>query len=139
MYLDAYKQVMTVESTAGAVRLLAEHGNATEQNHLGFMFMTGQGATKDSAEAVKWYRKAAEQGLADAQSSLGLMYAQGEGVPRDEVEALVWFNLAARAGDQDAIRNRDIAESRVGRAAALAARQRSEAIFAEIEARKKAK
>lgn len=139
MYLDAQGQVMTVDSTAGAVRLLAEHGNAAEQNHLGFMFMTGQGVTKDSAEAVKWFRKAAEQGLADAQSSLGLMYAQGEGVPTDEVEALVWFNLAARAGDQDAIRNRDIAESRVGRAAALAARQRSETIFAEIEARKKTK
>ena len=103
------------------------------------MFMSGEGVAKSSAEAVKWFRKAAEQGLADAQSSLGVMYAQGEGVPTDEVEALVWFDLAARAGDQDAVRNREIAERRVGPARALAARQRSEALFAEIEARKKAK
>jgi TPR repeat protein len=68
-----------------------------------------------------------------------MMYAQGEGVPRDEVEALVWFTLAARAGDAEANRNREVAERRVGPAGVQTARQRSEAIFSEIEVRKKAK
>lgn len=67
------------------------------------------------------------------------MYAAGKGVPQDEVEALVWFNLAARAGDPEAMKNRDIAESRVGRAAALSARLRSEVVSGEIDARKKPK
>jgi hypothetical protein len=95
----------------------------------------GQGvAVQSPLDAV---RLMAGQGNVAAQAGLGLMYAQGDGVPRDEVEALVWFTLAARAGDPDAARNRDLAESRVGPAGVQAARQRSEAIAAEIDARKK--
>ncbi len=97
----------------------------------------GQGvAVSSSTDAI---RLMAEQGSVAAQSALGMMYAQGESVPRDEVEALVWFTLAARAGDADAARNRDYAESRVGRAGVQAARQRSEAIQAAIDAGKNRK
>ena len=118
---------------------MAELGNAKAQSQLGFMYASGDGIAQDNAEAVKWFRRAAEQGLPEAQSVLGLMYAGGKGVPQDEVEALVWFNLAARAGDPEAIKNREIAESRVGRSAALSARMRSEVVSAEIDARKRAK
>jgi len=103
MYLDAKGQGVAVSSPTGAIRLMAEQGNA------------------------------------GAQSILGMRYAQGEGVPRDEVEALVWFTLAARGGDPDASRNRDFAESRVGRAGILTARERSEAIQAAINARQNPK
>ena len=65
-----------------ATRQKAEAGDATAQYSLGLMYYNGEGVPKDSAEAVKWYRKAADQGYADAQFNLGLNYANGEGVPK---------------------------------------------------------
>jgi len=58
-------------------RPLAEQGHAKAQAWLGFMYLTGQGVTKNYREAIKWYRKAAEQGYAAAQYNLGLMYKNG--------------------------------------------------------------
>ena len=57
---------------------------------------------EDSAEAVKWYRKAAEQGLAYAQCKLGLMYKDGIGVAEDSAEAVKWYRKAAEQGLADA-------------------------------------
>lgn len=48
----------------------AEKGDATAQNHLGWMYQKGRGVDQDDAQAVNWYRKAAEQGIACAQSRL---------------------------------------------------------------------
>jgi TPR repeat protein len=64
------------------------------------------GVSRDSVEAVKWYRKAAAQGLAQAQNNLGTMYDGGQGVPQDYGEAMTWFRKAAEqgyAGAQDNI------------------------------------
>ena len=36
-------------------RPLAEQGNASAQNNLGWMYYKGQGVPQDYAEAVKWY------------------------------------------------------------------------------------
>jgi hypothetical protein len=104
--------------------------------YLPMMYLDAQGQGVAVSSRTGAIRLMAEQGNVAAQSALGMMYAQGESVPRDEVEALVWFTLAARAGDADAARNRDFAESRVGRAGVQTARQRSEAIQAAIEAGK---
>ena len=57
----------------------ASDGNAYAQNILGLLYDSGAGVAKDSAEAVKWMRKAAEQGNADAQYYLGGSYYYGEG------------------------------------------------------------
>ena len=54
---------------------------------------------KDSAEAVKWYRKAADQGIAVAQRHLGSYYDSGNGVPKDSAEAVKWYRKAADQGD----------------------------------------
>jgi hypothetical protein len=62
------------------------------------MYANGRGVPKDSAEAVKWCRKAAEQGLAAAQNNLGDMYANGDGVPKDYAEAVKWYRKAADQG-----------------------------------------
>jgi TPR repeat protein len=62
------------------------------------MYRSGDGVPKDSAEAVKWFRKAAEQGNAVAQNILGAMYARGDGVPKDLVQAHAWHNIAGAAG-----------------------------------------
>jgi S1-C subfamily serine protease len=102
------------------------------------MYNTGEGVVKDSAEAVKWYRKAADQGNAAAQDNLGVMYASGEGVPKDLVEGLAWFNIAAASGSANSVKNRDLGERRLGPQATLTAQQRSKEILKEIEAAKKA-
>jgi len=70
------------------------------QFNLGMIYDTGEGVTKDAAEAVKWYRKAADQGLAAAQFNLGVMYANGEGVTKDNMEAYKWLLLAGAKGDE---------------------------------------
>jgi hypothetical protein len=107
--------------------------------YLPMMYLDAKGQGVAVASPTEAIRLMASQGNVAAQTGLGMMYAQGEGVARDEVEALVWFTLAARAGDADAARNRDYAETRVGRAGVQAARQRAEAIQAAIEARKSRK
>jgi uncharacterized protein len=72
------------------VRKMAEAGDATAQNQLGFMYYQGQGLPKNLAEAAKWYRKAANQGLAGAQHNLGVMFAAGDGVLRDPRHVSDW-------------------------------------------------
>ena len=72
------------------LRPLAEQGDATAQNSLGFMYDEGHGVPQDYAEAMTWYRKAAEQGDDYAQASLGFMYERGKGVPQDYATAHMW-------------------------------------------------
>ena len=139
MYVDATGRIVAAESVADEVRVLAGLGNAQAQAQLAAMYANGDGVPEDNAVAFKWFRKAAEQGLPDAQNVLGLMYAAGKGTPRDDIAALVWFNLAARTGNEDAKKNREIAEGLVGPAGAAQAREKSEVLAEEIDARQKAK
>ena len=93
-----------------ATKKKAEAGDAIAQSILGLMYHNGNGVPKDSAEAVKWYRRSADQGNLVAQTNLGLMYANGEGVPKDLVQAHVWFNIAGAADDEVAKKNLAIVE-----------------------------
>ena len=137
MAIDAHGKITEAASPFDELRLMAEHGNARAQNDLGQIFADGDGVPKNGAEAARWLRRSAEQGNVVAQTNLGLLHAKGIAVPRDEVEALAWFTLAAAAGDQEARKNQAIAAQRVGPAGTLAAAQRTKAILAEIDARKK--
>jgi len=83
-------------------RAKAERGDVDAQVRLGQMYAIGQDLPKDSAEAVKWYRKAADQGNADAQRSLGWMCANGVGVPKDGAEGAKWVRKAADQGNAKA-------------------------------------
>lgn len=65
----------------------------------GLMYQNGNGVPKDSAEAVRSYRKAADGGVAKAQYALGVMYQQGWGVGQDPTEAAQWFRKAADQGN----------------------------------------
>ena len=96
-------------------RLAADQGNAYAQSNLGFMYHNGQGVPQDYVQASKWYRLAADQGNAYAQGGLGVMYAKGEGVPQDYVLAHMWLNLAAAQGQAEAVKNRDLAASKMTR------------------------
>ena len=60
------------------------------QYELGECCRMGIGTKMDSAEAVKWYRKAAERGLAKAQYWLGIGCSTGIGVEQNHAEALKW-------------------------------------------------
>ena len=62
---------------ANQYRARAEQGDAKAQARLGFCYLKGSGVTRDSAEAVKWFRKAADQGYAVAQYDLGVEYLEG--------------------------------------------------------------
>ena len=96
--LDAAAQRGDYHTAFTGFKKLAEQGNTSAQNNLGFMYYNGQGVPKDEQQAVAWYRKAAEQGYAMAQSNLGLMYYKGQGVPKDDQQAVVWFRKAAEQG-----------------------------------------
>ena len=75
--------------------------NASAQYQLGLRYDNGDGVQKDSAEAVKWFRKAAEQGYAPAQNEYG-KHLMNE---RDVVEAVMWFRKAADQGYDKAQNN----------------------------------
>jgi hypothetical protein len=85
----------------------AENGEADAQYKLGLLYLTGNGALQDFAEAAKWLRRAAEQGYALAQYELGLIYRTGYGSAVDPVKSYMWLNLAAAAGIQQAVSARD--------------------------------
>ena len=78
-----------------ACRRLADKGDVSAQNNLGYMYYNGQGVPQDYAEATTWYRKAADQGYLDAQYRLGVMYYKGLGVTQDDTQAESWFRKAA--------------------------------------------
>jgi hypothetical protein len=85
----------------------AENGDSDAQYKLGLLYLTGNGALQDFAEAAKWLRLAAEQGYALAQYELGLIYRSGYGLAIDQVQSYVWLNLAAAGGVQQAVGARD--------------------------------
>jgi TPR repeat protein len=85
----------------------AENGNSDAQYKLGLLYLTGNGALQDFAEAAKWLKLAAEQGYALAQYELGLIYRTGHGVAVDQIQSYVWLNLAAAAGIQQAVAARE--------------------------------
>ncbi len=85
----------------------AEKGDSDAQYKLGLLYLTGNGALQDFAEAAKWLKLAAEQGYGLAQYELGLIYRTGYGLAVDQVQSYVWLNLAAAAGVQQAVAARD--------------------------------
>jgi TPR repeat protein len=73
----------------------AEAGDADSEYQLGVRYSSGDGVPKDSAKAVKWYRKAADQSNVQAKTALGYCYATGQGVAKDDAEAVKWYRKAA--------------------------------------------
>lgn len=110
--LNTYNKGNSVEAFE-IFQSLAIQGDADAQLGLGTMYAQGQDVVQDYKQAVDWFRKAAEQGYAPAQYNLGIMYIKGQGVPQDHVRAHMWFNLAAAKGDSDAVKNRDVAASKM--------------------------
>ena len=86
----------------GMLKPLAEQGNATAQYRLGQLYFLGRGVSKDTQEAVKWFRRAVGQGVPEAQLSLGVSYFAGVDMPKDITQAYKWFRIAGANGNKDA-------------------------------------
>ena len=80
------------------LKLRAEQGDADAQDQLGRAYRWGLRVPQDTAEAVKWYRKAADQGYAAAQYNLGNICELSICTPEDEAEAVKWYRKAAEQG-----------------------------------------
>lgn len=90
------------------VEMLAEQGDASQQNTLGNYYSEFGGVNKDYMKAIYWYEKAAQQGHIEAQFNLGLMYAIGFG-NQDyqkawelQEKAANWYKKAAKQGHMKA-------------------------------------
>ena len=59
----------------------------------------GQGVSKDTDQATKWFKASAVQGNADAQFMLGSIYLLPQ---KDVAEGMKWIRLSAEHGNQDA-------------------------------------
>lgn len=92
------RDVTLAESTADAVRSAAERGDADAQFRLGMMHVEGQGAERDDALALGWFRRAADSGHAAAQNSVGIFYTLGRGTARDDAVAMQWLRRSAEQG-----------------------------------------
>src|ERR1051326_495598 len=74
------------------LKIMADTGHAPSQYTLGVVYFYGSGVPRDTAEAVKWFRKAATQHDPFAELLLGRLYSKGEGVERDQTQAVVWLD-----------------------------------------------
>ncbi len=83
----------------------AEAGDATAQDCVGFMYMSGWGVELNYNEALKWLEKAVSQGNAWAQTHLGLMCYNGNGVKCNSRKARKLWEMAAMQGNALAMVN----------------------------------
>ena len=89
----------------GALRQMAEGGNAAAQYEVASRYAEGRQMIKDFKLAADWYEKAAQQGLTPAAYKLAALYEKGLGVPRDKAKAKFWYIKAADAGHPRAMHN----------------------------------
>ena len=75
---------VNAQSYSQALLDSANAGYASAQNKLGYMYINGEGVTKDYAEAFKWFRKAAEQGNERAQNLFMIKNGQGKTFKTDD-------------------------------------------------------
>ena len=81
----------------------AEEGKAVAQNILGARYVTGDGAERDVAKGVYWYRRACKQGYTHALWNLGSMLVDGDdGTVKNEALGMKLIELAAFAYDSSA-------------------------------------
>jgi TPR repeat protein len=90
-----------VERALAAARVRAARGDVVAQFSLASLLYY---ASRDTAGAVQWFRKAAAQRYAPAEFQMGQLYDFGFGVTRDDRRALDWYVKAAQHGDAAASR-----------------------------------
>ena len=98
---DAFKRG-DYSTALGIFNTLAGQGKVNAQTMLGLMYANGFGVSRNSSQAVVWYRTAAEKGYSFAQFYLAEMIANGDGVPQDNQQALYWYRKSAAQGSPNA-------------------------------------
>ena len=68
----------------------AEQNDSESQYLVGKSFLEGKGVSRNSEQAVYWFRKGAENGDEDACASLSLCYLTGTGVEKNLEESKKW-------------------------------------------------
>ncbi len=81
------------------LRQSADLGEPLAMLELAENYRDGEGAAKNSAEAVTWFQKAAQTGDSAAMVELGAMYLLGDGIKTDFPAAAKWFQQAADRGN----------------------------------------
>lgn len=81
---------------------LADQGDATAQNYLGWCFYNGRGVGRDDQKALEWFKKAATKGNARSQLYWGWYYENGFVVKKNLEKAMWLYHLAEKNGDPDA-------------------------------------
>src|SRR6266446_5336343 len=76
----------------------AAGGAPAAQYAMARMYLSGEGVSRDSAEGLKWLRKAALARVGLAQYQLGACYEWGIALARDYGEAARWYRMAADRG-----------------------------------------
>ena len=104
---------ITYEKALQSYLVRANEGDAVWQMLAGIMYRDGKGTPQNYATAIHWFKLASAQGYEGGQYNLASMYANGKGVAKDYVRAHMWANLSARDGDTDAVKQRDLFESRM--------------------------
>ncbi len=80
------------------LRLSANHGNPSAQNHLGICLSNGEGVEKNEIEALYWTKKALKNGSVCAANNIATIYRDMGNNRR----AFFWYRRAAESGDYDA-------------------------------------
>lgn len=82
---------------------MANKGDISIMNLLGYMYDYGIGVEKNKNMAFSWYQKAAKAGNPIAMCNLADMYDTGDCVLKNEEKAIDWYNKAFSTNDPDAI------------------------------------
>jgi TPR repeat protein/uncharacterized caspase-like protein len=101
-------QVAAVQSTVPPSLGTApptDGSNARALTNLAIQYETGEGVSKNDAEAVRLYRQSADLGDRQAILNLGSMYHDGRGAAQNYAEAMLLFQKAADLGDPQAMTN----------------------------------
>jgi len=91
----------------------ADGGHAMAQSNLALMYTTGDGVSRDDAQAQHWFGRAAAQGYATAQFHLGRRWHRAsltlpDGEAREaRIEAFKWLQLASVQGYPNADASRE--------------------------------
>jgi hypothetical protein len=125
-------------TTLDRLRQLAEKGDPTAENELGFRYASGDGVRQDDSEAARWFAKAAENGNVKAQVALGARYWAGRGVLPSLSQAYFWTVLARAAGDENSKTFAEFLASHMTRAQAAAIEQQAEIWHRQHESHGKA-
>ncbi len=88
-----------------ALRHAALNGDPAAAFEIGERYLTGNGVTANTQEAIKWFERAVTKGSAAAAFRLGMAYEKGQGVQRDRGRARTNYATAAESGHLKAMHN----------------------------------